>query len=100
VKRKDRFDPAAEPYENDRLAYQGLVWQCRYSGVEVPDSLWRHVEVGRDRFYADDRSEDMMADAGARAAFDAWTDAFVAHVSGKGPVPGTKEAANAAAPTA
>jgi hypothetical protein len=32
------FDPVEEPYQNERLAYQGLVWQCRYSGIEVPDA--------------------------------------------------------------
>jgi hypothetical protein len=36
---KEWFDPKKEPCDNERDAYQSLVWQCRYSGVEVPDAL-------------------------------------------------------------
>ena len=43
---KEWFDPKDEPYDNERNAYQGLVWQCRYSGVEVPDSLWSYADIG------------------------------------------------------
>jgi multimeric flavodoxin WrbA len=87
------FDPDQEPYQGEeRKAYQGLVWQCRYSGIEVPDALWRHASVGLGRPYADDQAEDMVREADAMAAFDAWTDTFVAHVRAKGPVPGTTEA--------
>jgi len=35
------FNPDREPFEAGRDAYAPLVWQCRYSGVEVPDTLWR-----------------------------------------------------------
>lgn len=31
------FDPAAE-MKDDRRAYEPLVWQCRYGGIEVPDA--------------------------------------------------------------
>ncbi len=41
VKRKDWFDPDQEPYKNERDSYQGLVWQCRYSGIEVPTTCGR-----------------------------------------------------------
>ena len=40
------FDPKDEPYDNERNAYQSLIWQCRYSGIEVPDSLWSYAEIG------------------------------------------------------
>jgi NADPH-dependent FMN reductase len=95
------FDPADEPYGGDeRRAYQGLVWQCRYSGIEVPDALWRHATTGAGRAYADDQADDMVArDADAMACFDAWVEAFVAHVAAKGPVPGTTEAERAAQST-
>lgn len=100
VRRKDWFDPAQEPYGgNERLSYQGLVWQCRYGGVEVPDRLWRHATFGAGRAYADDQAEDMARDPGALACFDAWVDDFVAHVTAKGEVPGLKEAASGAKST-
>ena len=94
------FDPDAEPYRGDeRRAYQGLVWQCRYSGIEVPDGLWRHAAVGVGRPYADDQADDMMGEAEAVACFEAWVEAFVQHVAAKGPVPGTTEAERGAQPT-
>jgi hypothetical protein len=40
------FDPRAGPFEDMRDSYAPLVWQCRYSGIEVPDALWRYVEFG------------------------------------------------------
>jgi hypothetical protein len=94
------FDPAAEPYQGDeRLAYQSLVWQCRYSGIEVPDALWRHATTGIDRPYADDQAEALPGEVEALRCFDDWTDAFVAHVSNKGIVPGMKEAVRSAEST-
>jgi hypothetical protein len=39
LQHKNYFDPAKEPFENERDAYAPLVWQCRYGGVEVPDHL-------------------------------------------------------------
>ena len=42
-----------------REAYAPLVWQCRYSGIEVPDALWRYVEFGRGKKYSDNQAEDM-----------------------------------------
>ncbi|GJD99862.1 MULTISPECIES: NAD(P)H-dependent oxidoreductase [Methylobacterium] len=95
------FDPGQEPYGGDeRLAYQGLVWQCRYSGIEVPDTLWRHVPLGLGRAYADDQADDMVRETDAMARFDAWVDAFAAHVAQKGAVPGTTEAERGAQATA
>ncbi len=39
---KHYFDPETKPFANERDAYASLVWQYRYGGVEVPDSLWAH----------------------------------------------------------
>jgi NADPH-dependent FMN reductase len=99
LKHKQWFDPDAEPYNDERLAYQGLVWQCRFSGIEVPDHLWRHADMGVGRHYADDQAEDMPGETTALNAFDQWVEDFVAHVVSKGPVPGTKEAEQSARST-
>lgn len=81
------FPVDEEPFGDERQAYAPLVWQCRYSGVEVPDALWRYAESGAGVPYADNQAEDMVREGGVMEAFDAWTDAFAAHVRAKGRVP-------------
>ena len=93
------FDPQDEPTDNERRAYQGLVWQCRYSGIEVPDELWRHAKFGVGKPYADDQADNMVMEETSMAVFDAWMDAFVSHISRKGLVPGTDEAQQGARST-
>jgi hypothetical protein len=51
-----RFDPKDESYDNGRNAYQSLVWQCRYSGIDVPDLLWSYADIGVGKLYADKRT--------------------------------------------
>lgn len=93
------FDPRKEPFEDMRDAYAPLVWQCRYGGVEVPDTLWRYLEFGRGKKYADNQAEHMAAEPGVLADFDAWTDAFTAFVAAKGKVePGQHRAFGKKAP--
>ncbi|MBA3845712.1 MAG: NAD(P)H-dependent oxidoreductase [Planctomycetes bacterium] len=87
LSRPEWFDPSHEPFAESRDAYAPLVWQCRYSGIEVPDELWRHQRFGHGRPYSDNQAEDIAAQAGVYAAFDAWTDAVVQHVGAKGQVP-------------
>ena len=84
VSNKAWFDPKKEPYADERLAYQGLVWQCRYSGIEVPDDLWKVGTFGEGKPYADDQTDDMMGEKAGLADFDAWVKGFVAHVEPKG----------------
>lgn len=100
LQHKQWFDPKAEPYQGcERLAYQSLVWQCRYSGIEVPDALWRHASIGLDKPYADDQAAALPGEVEALRCFDDWVDGFVAHVLAKGNVPGTKAAERGAMTT-
>ena len=85
LRHKEWFDPDEEPFDNGRDAYAPIVWQCRYSGVEVPDALWRYAEFGNGKPYSDNQSEDIEAETFGE--FDAWCDAFAAHVERKGKVP-------------
>lgn len=87
LQHKNYFDPQEEPFENDRLAYQPLVWQCRYGGVEVPDTLWKYQLFGKDKKYSEAQAEHMAADQSAITAFDNWTEAFADFVQRKGKVP-------------
>jgi hypothetical protein len=99
LRHKEWFDPALEPHRNERDAYAGLVWQCRYSGIEVPDQLWSHADIGVGKLYADDQADQLLQETAALKTFDAWTNAFVAHVTAKGPLEGTLEAERSAKST-
>lgn len=78
------FDPEQEPFENNRDAYRPLVWQCRYSGIEVPDDLWRYEMFGEGKKYSDNQSEDIGSEI--FTSFDQWVKRFVSFVGDKGKV--------------
>jgi hypothetical protein len=79
------FDPEQEPFDDMRQTHAPLVWQCRYSGIEVPDELWRYTEFGQERSYSENQAEH-MPEQGVWAPFDAWTDTFATFVARKGKV--------------
>jgi hypothetical protein len=76
LRHKGWVDPEAEPFDDERDAYAPLVWQCRYSGIEVPDALWRHCTTGKGKRYSENQTEDMVAEAPFMSAFDDWADGF------------------------
>jgi len=39
--------PEEEPYRNLRDCYAPLVWQCRFSGIEVLEQLWRYKDSAK-----------------------------------------------------
>jgi hypothetical protein len=86
LRHPDYFDPEREPFEDMRDSYAPLVWQTRYSGIEVPDTLWRCVEFGRGKPYSENQAEHLIGEPEVLAEFDSWVDAFVAHVGVKGKV--------------
>lgn len=99
LRHKSYFDPEQEPFENDRDSYAPLVWQCRFSGIEVPETLWRYKEFGNGKKYSDNQSEDMVRETDVMRDFDAWVDAFGRFVADKGKVePGRYRAAGYKAP--
>lgn len=87
LQHKDYFPAEDEPFKDMRQAYAPLVWQCRYGGIEVPDTLWRYTETGVDKKYSDNQSEDMVQEQRPMADFHAWTDAFKVFVEAKGKIP-------------
>ena len=87
LRHKHYFDPATEPFENERDAYAPLVWQCRYGGVEVPDTLWAHCTTGKGQKYSDNQAEDMVQEEPFMAAFKNWVAEFTLYVAEKGKVP-------------
>ena len=73
-----------------REAYSPLVWQCRFSGIEVPAALWTYQDFGKGRIYADNQAEQLPDEPGFFSAFDRWSEAFSSHVVAKGRVPPSK----------
>lgn len=86
LRHKHYFDPSKEPFENERDAYAPLVWQCRYGGIEVPESLWTYVEFGKGKKYSDNQAEHMATQTNVFAGFDKWCDEFARFVRAKGKV--------------
>jgi hypothetical protein len=98
LRHPEYFDPEREPFDDMRQTYAPLVWQSRYSGIEVPDELWRYTEFGEGRKYSDNQAED-MPEQNVWQPFDAWTDAFAAFTARKGKVtPGAYRAYGHEAP--
>lgn len=62
LRHPEYFDPGREPFEDDRDAFAPLVWQCRYSGIEVPEALWTYSEFGEGRKYSDNQAEHMIGE--------------------------------------
>ena len=86
LRHRSWFDSEKEPFDDMRDTFAPLVWQCRYSGIEVPDPLWRYVEMGRGKKYSENQAEHLADEPGVLEAFDEWTDAFASHVATKGKV--------------
>lgn len=86
LRHKSWFDPDQEPFEDMRQTFAPLVWQCRYSGIEVPDRLWLYATTGAGVPYSDSQAEDMIGDLPFLDAFDTWTDRFASSVGDKGKV--------------
>ena len=97
---KNYFDPEKEPFDAMRNAYAPLVWQCRYGGVEVPDTLWQYGTTGKDKKYSDDQAEDMITDQPFMNAFSQWVNEFTNFVQHKGKItPGKYRAYGHKAPS-
>ena len=86
LRHREYFDPSQEPFKEMRDAYRGLVWQCRYGGIEVPDTLWRYCDSGSGKKYSDNQAEHMASEPQLMRSFDGWVDAFGSHVASKGKV--------------
>jgi len=87
LRHRSYFDPERAPFEDERDAYAPLVWQCRYSGIEVPDALFRHVEFGCGRKYSDNQAEHLSEHPHVEAELRSWTAELVRFAEHKGKVP-------------
>lgn len=51
------YDEASSYFGNAKSAVEPLVWQCRYSGIHVPNSLVVSHEIGKGQSYAEGNDE-------------------------------------------
>lgn len=86
LRHPEYFDPAKEPYRDLRDCFAPLVWQCRFSGIEVPEDLWTFAPFGMGHKYSDNQAEDIQRESEFLTAFDAWVERFAAFVAAKGKV--------------
>lgn len=99
LRHSEYFDPAQEPFDDMRQAYAPFVWQCRYGGIEVPDSLWTYAETGQGKKYSDNQAEHLPQYPEVLEEFDAWVAHFAEFVAQKGRVtPGAYRAFGYEAP--
>lgn len=99
LEHKEYFDPNAEPYRDLRDCYAPLVWQCRFSGIEVPDDLWRYMDFGKGRKYSENQAEQIPSETTFLRGFDQWVETFATTARSKGLVkPGKYRAAGYQAP--
>lgn len=84
---KKLFNPKEEPFKNMRDTFSALVWQCRYSGIEVPDQLWKYLEFGVGKKYSDNQAEHLMQYPEVIQSFDQWVNKFILSVKEKGKAP-------------
>lgn len=88
LEHKEYYNPDEIGMKFQRDAYAPLVWQCRYSGIEVPDELWTAETIGEGKPYSENQVKDIPDEKWKK--FDEWTDKFALFVRNKGKVPQNK----------
>jgi len=86
LRHKEYFNPDEEPFDDMRQTFAPFVWQARYSGIEVPDNLWRYVEFGNGKPYSENQAEHMATETNVFEGFDRFVDDFAKFVGEKGKV--------------
>lgn len=91
LRHKSYFSPEDESKLGKLIPYYGpIIWQCRYSGIEVPDGLVREIVFGGDGKYSDNQIEQLKGNNEILAIFDKWVEDVKIFVEAKGKVPGSK----------
>jgi putative NADPH-quinone reductase len=86
LRHKEYFNPEEEPFDDMRQTFAPLVWQFRFSGIEVPDHLWRYKEFGQGKPYSENQAEHMAKETDVFDDFDKFVHAFASFVGQKGKV--------------
>jgi multimeric flavodoxin WrbA len=88
LKHKEYFDPGGEEHFNDPAhAYGPIIWQCRYSGIEVPEPLIKGIYFGLGGKYSNNQIPHVKKDTNTLAEFDQWLSNIKDFVQKKGKAP-------------
>ena len=88
LKHKEYFDPEGEGHFNSPAhAYGPIIWQCRYSGIEVPAHLIKGIHFGLGGKYSNNQIPHLKEDKRTLAIFDEWLINVQEFVQKKGKVP-------------
>lgn len=91
VRHKEYFDPEEEAKMGRETHFYGpVIWQCRYSGIEVPEHLVREIAFGGGSKYSDNQIPHLRENKEVLSKFDKWVNDFKIHVEKKGKVPPSK----------
>jgi len=87
LKHKEYFDSEKEEEVSANLeAYKPIIWQCRYSGIEVPEHLIKQVDFGQGGKYSNNQIEQLKEDKEVLSEFDQWVDEVATFLRKKGKV--------------
>lgn len=88
LQHKEYFDPEKEAKLGKLVPYYSpIIWQCRYSGIEVPDKLVQEMVFGGDGKYSDNQIEQLKENNAVLDKFDRWVGDVQEFVLQKGKVP-------------
>lgn len=91
LRHKEYFNPEGETRLGSTTKFYGpLIWQCRYSGIEVPESLVKQVAFGGGGKYSDNQIRHVKKNKEVLEKFDSWVNNVKVHVEKKGKVPLSK----------
>ncbi len=91
LKHKEYFDPEEEAKMGRLTYFYGpIIWQCRYSGIEVPEHLIKEATLGGGNKYSDDQIRHLKENKEVLDNFDNWVNNVKTFVEKKGKVPSSK----------
>jgi len=91
LRHKEYFDPEGEEKISSPLhAYGPIIWQLRYSGIEVPGHLIKGMEFGEGGKYNNNQIVQLRENRTVLTEFDKWISDVEAFARKKGKVPPSK----------
>ncbi|KKR96856.1 MAG: hypothetical protein UU47_C0006G0017 [candidate division TM6 bacterium GW2011_GWE2_41_16] len=87
LKHKEYFDPRKEvALTHGYKAFEPIIFQLRYSGIEAPDELVRYIVTGKGEKYNKDQIPALKHNEKALHAFDVWVENVKNFVEKKGKI--------------
>ena len=91
LRHREYFNPAEEAKMGQLTHFYGpVIWQCRYSGIEVPEHLVREVAFGGGGKYSNNQIKELKENEKILPEFDGWVNNVAEFVRKKGKVPSSK----------